>query len=265
MEKNKGKKTTPTSNNQNIESSVTGSNLPSNTTMSNPVKEYNSNNSQNHQNLKDYLQQHYPNLFREGKLSFQELKDEIGQNTYNEDIVEENFSFGLSWAGEKKAKAILSDEVEKTLVYDEDKSLHGKSSENILIEGDNLEALKLLSNGYYNSIKMIYIDPPYNTGNDFVYNDKFSTRETEYLKATNQKDEAGNKLTSNPKSNGRFHSNWLTMMYPRLRLARDLLKEDGVIFISIDDNEVANLKLLCNQIFGEENFKAQIVWRKTHT
>ena len=135
-------------------------------------------------------------------------------------------------------------------------------TENLYIEGDNLEALKLLQESYLGAIKMIYIDPPYNTGKDFVYKDNFTRSKEEELEASGQVDEEGGRLVANLESNGRFHSDWLSMMYPRLRLARNLLKDDGVIFISIDDNEVSNLRKLCDEIFGEDNFIGNVTWEK---
>src|SRR5690606_423989 len=133
---------------------------------------------------------------------------------------------------------------------------------NVFIEGDNLEVLKLLQKSYSNKIKMIYIDPPYNTGKDFVYKDDYKDNLSHYLEITGQTDEEGKKLSSNTDSGGRYHSNWLNMMYPRLKLARNLLTDDGAIFISIDDNEFANLKKVCDDIFGEENLVNQFVWKK---
>ena len=143
-----------------------------------------------------------------------------------------------------------------------DESVDFENTKNLFIEGDNLEALKLLQETYLGKVKMIYIDPPYNTGNDFVYEDDFAENTADYLQRSNQKDESGNRLTANPESNGRFHSDWLSMMYPRLKLARNLLRDDGVIFISIDDNEQANLKRLCDEVFGEGNFCGIIHRRK---
>ena len=148
-----------------------------------------------------------------------------------------------------------------TLVPLRNKSVNFDESDNIIIEGDNLEVLKLLEKSYFNKIDVIYIDPPYNTGNDFVYNDDYSQSKFEFDKENNLINEEGDRLqTKNQKSDGRFHTKWLNMIYPRLILARKLLKDDGVIFISIDDNEQARLKLLCDEIFGEENFQNSIVW-----
>ena len=143
-------------------------------------------------------------------------------------------------------------------------SVNFDTTENLYIEGDNLQVLKLLREDYLGKIKMIYIDPPYNTGNDFVYNDDFSQKTGEYMHNSGQEDEEGNRLVANTESNGRFHTDWLNMIYPRLKVAKDLLSEDGVIFISIDDNEVENLKKVCNEVFGEHNFVATIVWQKKY-
>ena len=133
-------------------------------------------------------------------------------------------------------------------------------SENIYIEGDNLDALKILRETYLGKVKMIYIDPPYNTGNDFIYEDDFSQKAEAYADNSGQTDEEGNRLVQNSESNGRFHTDWLNMMYPRLRLAKDLLTEDGVIFISIDENEINTLKNICDEIFGQWNFVAELIW-----
>ncbi len=133
------------------------------------------------------------------------------------------------------------------------------TTQNLYIEGDNLEVLKLLQKSYHKKVKMIYIDPPYNTGKDFVYKDNFHDNVKNYLEVTGQVDGEGNKLSTNSETSGRYHSDWLNMIYPRLKLARNLLKDDGVIFISIDDNEIDNLQKLCNEIYGEDNFIAQIV------
>lgn len=138
------------------------------------------------------------------------------------------------------------------------------NSKNIYIEGDNLDALKILRETYLGKVKMIYIDPPYNTGNDFIYEDDFSQKAEDYADNSGQTDEEGNRLVQNSESNGRFHTDWLNMMYPRLKLAKDLLSEDGVIFISIDDNEQENLKKICNEIFGKQNFEGHIHWRRRH-
>ena len=200
-----------------------------------------------------------PQAFAEGKVDFEKLRASLG------DLVDdrpERYSF--SWAGKRDAIRLLQVPSRATLIPTKDESLDFDATQNLFIEGDNLEVLKLLYKPYFGRIKMIYIDPPYNTGNDFIYPDNFAGPLDTYLKLTGQKDSEGNLLTSNPETGGRYHSTWLSMMYPRLFLARQLLVENGLIFISIDDIELANLRLLMNEIFGEENFISLIVWGKTY-
>ncbi|MEW6520101.1 MAG: site-specific DNA-methyltransferase [Thermodesulfobacteriota bacterium] len=172
--------------------------------------------------------------------------------------------YTLSWPGKNEAILTANAPIAKTLRPCEEESVDFEHTRNLFIEGDNLDVLKLLQETYLGKVKMIYIDPPYNTGNDFIYEDDFAEDTDTFLKRSNQKDEEGNRLVANTEANGRFHSDWLTMMYPRLKLARNLLREDGVIFISIDDNEVHNLRKLCDEIFGEENFISQFVWKKSY-
>ena len=172
--------------------------------------------------------------------------------------------YSLTWNGKARARQIAQEVSTGTLRPAKEESKNWDNTENIYIEGDNLEVLKLLQKSYHGKIKMIYIDPPYNTGKDFVYKDNFRANIENYKKVTGQVSEEGTKLTTNTDTDGRYHSNWLNMMYPRLKLARNLLTDDGVIFISIDDNEQANLKKLCDEIFGEENFIAQIVWERAY-
>ncbi|HET8575032.1 MAG TPA: site-specific DNA-methyltransferase [Candidatus Paceibacterota bacterium] len=169
--------------------------------------------------------------------------------------------FGLSWAGKSDAFRAIRTPATGTLTPTEKESKNWNDTENLFLEGDNLEVLKLLQKHYREKIKMVYIDPPYNTGKDFVYKDNFRENVSDYYERTGQSD-GGIKMTSNAESNGRYHSDWLTMMYPRLFLAKNLLRQDGVIFVSIDDNEVHNLRAIMNEIFGEENFVAQIVWQR---
>ena len=201
------------------------------------------------------LKKIFPDIFTEDKIDFDKLKYELGEYI---DYSAEKYSF--TWPG--KSQAIRESQKQSTgtlrPVYEESKNWD--ITKNIYIEGDNLEVLKLLQKGYYNKIKMIYIDPPYNTGSDFVYSDDYSDNLDNYLKLTHQidDDDSNSRLSTNVESDGRFHSNWLNMMYPRLKLVRNLLTDDGVVFISIDDNEVDNLKKLCNDIFGELNFIAQL-------
>jgi adenine-specific DNA-methyltransferase len=207
------------------------------------------------------LKQLAPECFEDGKINFETLKQNLGEWSEEED--ESIEQFGLFWPGKKLARRAATLPPEGTLepVFGDGLKPDGTSDEdgnnpskNIFIEGENLEVLKLLQKSYADKIKMIYIDPPYNTGNDFVYDDDFTEPLQEYLRRTGQIDEEGKSLTTNKRSDGRFHSKWLNMMYPRLRLARNLLKEDGVIFVSIDDNELTNLKMILNEIFGDENF-----------
>ncbi|OFV47870.1 site-specific DNA-methyltransferase [Oligella sp. HMSC09E12] len=203
----------------------------------------------------------FPNVFSEGKIDFDVLKNELGDNC-NTGGSGERYQF--TWAGKEQAKRIATTPSLGTLRPAPDESLNWESTENLYIEGDNLEVLKLLQKSYFNQIKMIYIDPPYNTGKDFVYKDNFRDNLANYQRLTGQRDGEGNPLTTNSESDGRYHSNWLNMMYPRLKLARNLLTDDGVIFISIDDNEQANLKKICDEVFGEENFVAQVVWERAY-
>ena len=168
----------------------------------------------------------------------------------------------MTWPDKSKAKVLANSRITSTLRPDKEKSVDFDNTQNLYIEGDNLDVLKLLRETYLGKVKMIYIDPPYNTGNDFVYNDDFSQSSEEYMETSGQYDEEGNRLVRNLESNGRFHTDWLNMIYPRLKVAKDLLSEDGVIFISIDDNEVENLKKICAEIYGEHNFIANIVWKR---
>ena len=172
-----------------------------------------------------------------------------------------NERYVFTWPGKGEAKQSSCSPVYGTLRPLKEKSIDFDNTENVYIESDNLEALKLLQETYLNKVKFIYIDPPYNTGNDFIYNDDFSENLTDYIGNSGQYDELGNRLVLNAESNGRFHTDWLNMIYPRLRLARNLLTDDGVIFISIDDGEEANLRKVCDEIFGEDNFVASFIWK----
>lgn len=173
---------------------------------------------------------------------------------------EERYRF--TWPDKKKAVLLANSPINMTLRPCREESVDFDNTENLYIEGDNLDVLKLLRETYLGKVKMIYIDPPYNTGNDFVYNDDFAENADEYLDRSGQFDDEGNRLVQNTESNGRFHTDWLNMIYPRLKVAKDLLSDDGVIFISIDDNEVENLKKICDEIYGETNFVATFPWRK---
>ena len=208
------------------------------------------------------LKQALPEAFTDGKINFDTLKELLGEAIADE---EQDEHFGLSWTGKREARKLAGMPSKGTLVPVKGKGLHEDTTENIFIEGDNLEVLKLLHKAYYGKIKMIYIDPPYNTGNDFIYKDDYKMPLESYLQRSGQMNEMDEMLTSNPKSSGRFHSDWLNMLYPRLRVAKDLLRDDGVIFVSIDDNEVHNLRQTMNEIFGEENFLANIIWQKKYS
>lgn len=207
------------------------------------------------QNL-EKLKQIFPSCFTEDKLNFKKLEELLKPITNTK---EESYSF--SWAGRANSIKNIQIPAKTTLVPQKDESIDFDNTENIFIEGENLEVLKLLQKSYSGKIKMIYIDPPYNTGNDFVYNDDFTNDIPSYLEQTGQSKD-GVKLTSNLETSGRFHSDWISFMYPRLFLARDLLRDDGVIFVSIDDNEIHNLRYILNDVFGEENFVTTIVWQK---
>lgn len=208
----------------------------------------------------EQLRELFPQAITEGKIDFDKLREALGEEI---DSRPERYSF--SWAGKRDAIRLLQTPSRATLVPEKKESINFDETNNIFIEGDNLEVLKLLYKSYFGSVKMIYIDPPYNTGNDFVYPDNFADPLDTYLKLTGQKSAEGNMLTNNPETSGRYHSAWLSMMYPRLFVAKQLLRDDGVIFLSIDDNELANLRMLLNEIFGEENFVAQIEWQKRYT
>ena len=205
------------------------------------------------------LQSLMPEVFDEGKIDWEKLKATLG-----EEVNFANERYVLNWAGKSDAFRVMQQPSSATLVPCREESVDFENTENIFIEGENMEVLKVLQKSYFGKVKMIYIDPPYNTGNDsFIYPDKFSETKDEYLRRVGDKDEDGymtreGMFRKNSKENGQYHSNWLNMMMPRLYLAKALLREDGVIFVSIDDNEVHNLRLLMNEIFGEENFVAQI-------
>ena len=194
----------------------------------------------------------------EHAIDFDMLRQEL--NDYVVDGLQERYQF--TWPDKRKAILAANAPINKTLRPCREESVDFDNTENLYIEGDNLEVLKLLQETYLGEVKMIYIDPPYNTGNDCVYEDDFKLSAGEYIGNSGQLDKEGNRLVTNTESNGRFHTYWLNMMYPRLKLAKDLLSEDGVIFISIDDNEVDNLRKICDEIFGGKNFLAQIIWER---
>ena len=208
---------------------------------------------ENVQHLKELL----PDAFTENGVNFDTLRQLLGDLKVLDEGEEK---YGLNWHGKKQARQIALTPSLGTLLPCPEESVDWDTTQNLFIEGDNLEVLKLLQKSYANKVKMIYIDPPYNTGKEFVYPDKFQDNLDTYLKYTGQKGDEGLKFTSNTETGGRKHTNWLNMMYPRLKLAKSLLRQDGVIFISIDDNEQANLKDICDEIFGSENFVAQLVW-----
>lgn len=203
------------------------------------------------------LKELFPEVLTEGKIDFKVLQDILGN-----EIEEEEEFYRFTWAGKSQSRREAHKPSTGTLRPCKEESVDWDTTQNIYIEGDNLEVLKLLQKSYSNKVKMIYIDPPYNTGKDFVYKDNYKDNLKNYQQVTGQIDNEGNRLSTNSESDGRYHSNWLNMMYPRLRLARNLLKEDGVIFMSIDDNEVDNLKKVCDEIFGELNFIESFVWQK---
>jgi len=207
------------------------------------------------------LKELFPEIFTEGdKIDFDKLRLTLGDSV---DANDERF--GLHWAGKKECFSIIQEPSIGTLKPAKEESINWDDTENLFIEGDNLEVLKLLQKSYYGKVKMIYIDPPYNTGKEFIYPDRYQENIDTYLAYTGQIDDNGYKFSSNAETEGRYHSNWLNMMYPRLFLARNLLKEDGIIFISIDDNEVDNLKKMCAEIFGEENFVSNLIWQKKYS
>ncbi|MBU4503138.1 MAG: site-specific DNA-methyltransferase [Desulfobacteraceae bacterium] len=209
------------------------------------------------------LKELLPEVFTEEKIDWEKLKATLG-----EDVEFKNERYVLNWAGKSDAFRVLQTPTTATLAPDRDESVNFDDTENVFIEGENLEVLKVLQKSYFGKIKMIYIDPPYNTGNDnFIYPDRFSETKEEYLGRIGDKDEAGymtreGLFRKNSKDSGHYHSNWLSMMYPRLFLARNLLRDDGIIFVSIDDNEVHNLRLLMNEVFGEENFRNSIIIKR---
>ena len=205
------------------------------------------------ENIKS-LEELFPQAFTEGKIDFEILKQLLGEYTDTNDE-----KYGLNWHGKKKARQLALTPSLGTLRPCPEDSVDWENTQNIMIEGDNLEVLKLLQKSYSGKVKLIYIDPPYNTGKEFVYEDNYIDNITNYLEFTKQSKE-GIQLSSNTESGGRYHTNWIKMMFPRLMLARNLLSSEGFIFISIDDNELHNLRLICNEIFGEENFVACIIW-----
>jgi len=207
----------------------------------------------------EQLKQLFPDVFSEGNIDFEALKAALGEKI---DDSEERYNF--TWNGKTKARQIAQIPSTGTLRPCKEESVNWDTTENLFIEGDNLEVLKLLQKSYHKKVKMIYIDPPYNTGKDFVYKDNFHNNLQNYLAQTGQVDVEGNKLSTNSDLSGRYHSDWLNMIYPRLKLARNLLRDDGLIFISIDDNEYVNLKKICDEIFGEDNLVGVVAWKNKY-
>ena len=216
----------------------------------------------------DALYQICPQCFTESKdpktgevkhtVDFEKLRLLLGDN-----VAEGDERYDFTWVGKRAALQEAAKPIRKTLRPCPEESVDWDNTKNLYIEGDNLEVLKLLQNSYMGKVKMIYIDPPYNTGNDFVYQDDFQQTKQEYDLFSGDVTEEGDRLVKNTESNGRFHSDWCSMIYSRLMVARTILSEDGVIFISIDDNEVENLKKICDEIFGNSNFISQVVWERS--
>ena len=192
----------------------------------------------------------FPNTIIDGKIAFQLLKQELTEENINDN----KEKYQLTWVGKKNAIINANTMTTRTLRPCKEKSVNYESTKNVYIEGDNLDALKILQESYLNKIKLIYIDPPYNTGSDLIYNDSFDKNEILELQESGLIDEYNNRLYSNQDSNGRFHSEWISMMYSRIKLSRTILNEEGIIFLSIDDNEVKNILSICNEIFGEKNY-----------
>lgn len=203
----------------------------------------------------EQLKELFPEVFSEGKIKFDQLQELLGNH-----VAKDEDHYNFTWHGKRKAGRLAQTPSTGTLRPAKEESVDWDTTQNLFIEGDNLEVLKLLQKSYHRKVKMIYIDPPYNTGNDFVYEDDFKDGVKHYLELTGQVDGDGKKIGTNSSVAGRYHTNWLNMMYPRLKLARNLLREDGLIFISIDDNEITNLRKLCDEIFGEANFFGQFTW-----
>ena len=203
------------------------------------------------------LKRMLPEFFTEGKIDIPKFREFLG-----EDVEEDQERYRFTWAKKHDAIQLLQTPTRATLVPCQEESTDFDTTDNIFIEGENLEVLKLLYKPYFGRVKAIYIDPPYNTGGEFVYSDNYADPLGGYLQLIGQKDEDGNNTTNKLDKSGRYHSGWLSMMYPRLFLARQLLRDDGIIFVSIDDHEIHNLRMLMNEIFGEENILQQIVWQR---
>ena len=204
----------------------------------------------------EHLKALFPEAFTEGKIDFKVLKQLLGS-----EVEEREEKYGLNWHGKRQARQLALTPSTGTLRPFPEESVEWDTTQNLMIEGDNLEVLKLLQKSYAGKVKLIYIDPPYNTGKDFVYPDDYRNNIRNYLKLTGQIDGDNQKLSSNTEASGRFHTDWMNMMYPRLKLARQLLRADGLICVSIDDEEVANLRLMFDEIFGPENRVEEVVWK----
>ena len=208
----------------------------------------------------EHLKVLFPEAFTEGKVDFDVLKQLLGGA-----VDEHEEKYGLNWHGKRQARQLALTPSRGTLRPCPEESIDWGTTQNLMIEGDNLEVLKLLQKSYAGKVKLIYIDPPYNTGKDFIYPDNYRDNIQNYLELTGQVDGENHKLSSNTETSGRFHTDWLNMMYPRLKLARNLLRHDGFLFMTVDDAEVHNLRSIANEIFGEENFVANVVWEKKYT
>ena len=218
------------------------------------------------------LAEMFPNAVTETITGYDENGKAIVERAIDKDVLMQDISckvvdgneerYQFTWPDKKKSVLLANAPINKTLRPCREESVDFDNTENLYIEGDNLEVLKLLQETYLGKIKMIYIDPPYNTGNDFVYEDDFAQSTDEYLANSGQYDEDGNRMVQNTESNGRFHTDWLNMIYPRLKLSKDLLSDDGVIFISIDDNEVDNLRKICDEVFGSQNYVGTVIWER---
>lgn len=215
----------------------------------------------------EFIRKKWPEAVTEveedGKTVFRVDFDVLRQELSRDLISDKQERYQMTWPGKKKAILAPNQKTTKTLRPDESKSLNFPITKNVYIEGDNFDALNILRETYLGKIKAVYIDPPYNTGNDFVFEDAFEEEQRQYLEESNQIDAEGNRLVLNNNADGKIHSNWLNMIYPRLKIAKDFLSDDGFIFVSIDDNEVANLRIICNEIFGESNFVACFKWNRT--
>lgn len=207
------------------------------------------------------IKKYFPEVVNEGKIDFEKLKLILT----NEEVISDDEKFGLNWSGKrsalKRAQAVTTD----TLLPRKDKSYKWDESENLYIEGDNLDVLKILQRSYAGRVKMIYLDPPYNTGREFVYNDDYQETEEDYLQESGQMDNLGERYSTNKETDGRFHTKWLNMMYSRLKVAREYLRDDGVIFLSIDDNEFDNLRKVMDELYGANNFVETLIWKKRAT